>query len=202
MEKKRRENEKSVDATGGVVARTMVATNQRDYATISRMAMAGSHDKSSCRWATINNNIWTAGWRDGWYDSSSLNSTVDSSVTRHDLRMRKCGKQSARCNIYNFHFSNCVKKEKETNLIYLILQILKGAVCLEKLQNSLKRIIQSGSIYHHEASSTKKTARLVPQRQQPEEEEEEEEVEEEEKVAVEEEGAGICGSSQSIGTEF
>jgi len=58
--------------------RTMVATNQRDYATISHMDMAGSHDKSSCRSATINNNIWTAGWRDGWCDSSSLNSVIRS----------------------------------------------------------------------------------------------------------------------------
>lgn len=39
--------------------RTMVATNQRDYATISHMDMTDSPDKSSCRSATINNNIWT-----------------------------------------------------------------------------------------------------------------------------------------------
>lgn len=58
--------------------RTMVATNQRDYATVSHVDMAGSHDKSSCRSATINNNIWTAGWRDGWRDSSSLNSVIRS----------------------------------------------------------------------------------------------------------------------------
>jgi len=58
---------------------TMVATNQRDYATaISHMDMAGSHDKSSCRSATINNNIWTAGWRDGCRDSPSLNSVTRS----------------------------------------------------------------------------------------------------------------------------
>jgi len=57
----------------------MVATNQRDYATaISHMDMAGSHDKSSCRSATINNNIWTAGWRDGCRDSPSLNSVTRS----------------------------------------------------------------------------------------------------------------------------
>lgn len=54
------------------VRRTMVATNQRDYATISRMDMAGSHDKSSCRSVTINNNIWT----DGCCDSPSLNSVI------------------------------------------------------------------------------------------------------------------------------
>ena len=58
--------------------RTMVATNQRDYATISHMDVTGSHDKSSCRSATINNNIRTAGWRDGWCDSSSLNSVIRS----------------------------------------------------------------------------------------------------------------------------
>lgn len=39
--------------------RTMVATNQRDYATISHMDMTDSPDKSSCRSVTINNNIWT-----------------------------------------------------------------------------------------------------------------------------------------------
>lgn len=38
--------------------RTMVATNQRDYATISHTVMTDSPDKSSCRSATINNNIW------------------------------------------------------------------------------------------------------------------------------------------------
>lgn len=43
----------------GVPMRTMVATNQRDYATISHMDMTDSPDKSSCRSATINNNIWT-----------------------------------------------------------------------------------------------------------------------------------------------
>lgn len=66
--------------------RTMVATNQRDYATILHMDMAGSHDKSSCRSATINNNIWTAGWRDGWCDSSSLNSVIRS----HHANDRAC----------------------------------------------------------------------------------------------------------------
>lgn len=42
----------------GVPMRTMVATNQRDYATISHTDMTDSPDKSSCRSATINNNIW------------------------------------------------------------------------------------------------------------------------------------------------
>jgi len=68
--------------------RTMVATNQRDYATISHMDVSGSHDKSSCRSATINNNIRTAGWRDGWCDSSSLNSVIRSRRARYFARPR------------------------------------------------------------------------------------------------------------------
>jgi len=75
----RREGGREPPSAGGSTPSTMVATNQRDYATaISHMDMAGSHDKSSCRSATINNNIWTAGWRDGCRDSPSLNSVTRS----------------------------------------------------------------------------------------------------------------------------